>query len=106
MIVSTINLGGNIYGFGAPTKATLILKMFGHLSDNIKLIVDDNHLKVNKYTSTSAIKISSHFPKNMSNKDMIICFAWNFYDEIFNKLKDTDAKGYFINVNTAERRIL
>ena len=106
MIQKTLDLGGNIYGFGAPTKATLVLKMFGHLSNNIKLIVDDNYLKVNKFTSTSAIKIFSHFPKKMSNKDIIICFAWNFYDEIYYKLRNTDAKGNFVNVNNAERRIL
>ena len=106
IIDTTIKSGGSIYGLGATTKATLILGMLGNFSNHIKLIVDDNYLKVNKFTSTIPILICSELPANMSKNDLIICFAWNFYEELFKKLKNTTAKGCFLNVNNTERRYL
>ena len=38
-----------IWGYGAPTKATLILNMLGDEAKYIQFIVDDNDLKRNKF---------------------------------------------------------
>ena len=80
--------------------------MLGEFSSNIQFIVDENHLKVNKFTSAIPVLICSKLPINMSKNDLIICFAWNFYEELFKKLQVSSAKGCFLNVNNTERRYL
>ena len=56
--------------------------------------------------SVNPIKIQSNLPSNMSKNDVIICFAWNFYDEIFIKLQTKKIKGKFFNINNGESRNL
>ncbi len=77
-----------VVGYGAPAKATTILNYFG-LSDNeIEFTFDDNSLKHNKIIPGTNIKILQ--PENLSNLkkiDYIIVLAWNFYDQIKEKMQ-------------------
>lgn len=106
IIFDTKRKGGYVYGFGAPTKATLVLNLLKELSFEISCIADDNSLKVDKYISINAIKIVSKLPNNISQDDVILCFAWNFFDQIYDKLKNEKQIGKFVNVNNGESRIL
>jgi len=77
-----------VEGYGAPAKATTILNYFG-LSDNeIKFTLDDNSLKHNKVIPGTNIKILK--PEDLSSLkkiDYIIVLAWNFYDQIKEKMQ-------------------
>ena len=77
----------SIIGYGAPTKATLILKLAKLRKNLIKFIVEDNSLKVNKYMPKTMIKIQKYDRLNVNKSDVIIIFAWNFFLDIINKLK-------------------
>ena len=75
----------NIYGYGAPAKATTLINYF-RISDYIDFIFEDNELKHNKYIPNTKIKIISkkNFSKNIK---CLVVFAWNFFDNIRNKNK-------------------
>ncbi len=76
-----------ILGYGAPTKATLILKISDLRKGIISEIIEDNKLKVGRYLPKTNIKIIKYNIKNIENTDIIIIFAWNFFSDIINKLK-------------------
>ncbi len=76
----------NIYGYGAPAKATTLINYFG-ISDYIDFVFEDNELKHNKYIPNTKIKIISkeNFNKNIK---CLVVFAWNFFNNIKNKNKN------------------
>ena len=75
----------NIYGYGAPAKATTLINYF-RISDYIDFVFEDNELKHNKYIPNTKIKIISkkNFSKNIK---CLVVFAWNFFDNIRDKNK-------------------
>ena len=75
----------NIYGYGAPAKATTLINYFG-ISDYIDFVFEDNKLKHNRYIPNTKIKIISkeNFNKNVG---CLVVFAWNFFINIKNKNK-------------------
>ncbi len=84
------NLSKNklIVGYGAPAKVTTFCHFFDLSNKEIKLIVDDNYLKQNKYTPGKNIKIINFNKLKDVNFDFIIILAWNFSDAIIKKLKN------------------
>ena len=53
----------------------------------VPFVVDDNHLKQNRYSPGKHIKIISYEKLKMKKFDAIIIFAWNFSESIVEKLK-------------------
>ncbi len=74
----------NVYGFGAPAKATTALNFFGINSDDIKNVFEDNKLKHNKIIPGTNIKIIKT-KKNIKSDELLIVFAWNYFDSIRKK---------------------
>tara|TARA_B100000575_G_C23140084_1_gene663227 strand:- start:617 stop:1864 length:1248 start_codon:yes stop_codon:yes gene_type:complete len=87
-----------ILGYGAPTKATLILKISDLRTGIISNIIEDNKLKVGRYMPQTNIRITEYNVKNIENADIIIVFAWNFFSDIINKLKKDNIKNKTIIV--------
>ena len=76
-----------LIGYGVPTKASLILKILKINKRKLKLTIEDNYLKINKYLPVTGISI---LPKRLliKNKpDLILILAWNFKKEIITSLK-------------------
>ena len=78
--------GYRLVGYGAAAKGMTFLNF-----TNIKLdvIIDDNELKQNLYTpGTNVVIKSNSFLKQYKERDKIlfIPMAWNFYDEIRNRI--------------------
>ena len=74
-------------GYGAAAKSNTFLNL-----SKIKLnfIIDDNHLKQNKFTPGQKIPIFSIQELNKykgQKKIFFIPLAWNFFKEIKNKIK-------------------
>ena len=76
-------------GYGSPTKVVLLMKLSGLDSKDIKYIIEDNKLKINRFLPTTGVKIKKFTSKKMNKTLVISVFAWNFYEEIVNKLKRT-----------------
>ena len=49
--------GKTVVGYGAPTKATLLMKMSDLASSDICFIVEDNVLKINKFMPGTAVPL-------------------------------------------------
>ena len=80
--------GFKIVGYGVPTKATLLLELSNLSILQVPFIVEDNIHKVGRYLPKFAIPIYG-LQKLLDYKpDIIIIFAWNFSDEIIQKLSN------------------
>ena len=86
-IIKGINLlEKSVFAYGSPTKASLLL-ISSKLNNNlIKNTFEDNILKCNKYIPGTDIKIISSMNIKKINPKNIIILAWNFTDEIKQKL--------------------
>ena len=86
----------SIIGYGAPTKATLLLKLANFKSGTIKNIIEDNSLKINKFVPKTDIKIVKYDKEIINSIDVIVIFAWNFFSDIMIKLKKDNIKNKII----------
>jgi len=98
--------GKNVWGYGAPTKATLIVNMLGDAANSIEFIVDDNTLKESKYIPGTSIPIIMKSKMPVYKNQLIICFAWNFFDDIYSKLKLENINGTLLNIQNGEKKEL
>jgi nucleoside-diphosphate-sugar epimerase len=92
-INTLVNEDYTIVGYGSTAKSNTLLNYCGLTSETVVSIVDDNPLKQGLYTPGSCIPIvGTDWLVNMLNarkdsqKLVIVVFAWNFYDEIKNKI--------------------
>ena len=66
--------GAQIICYGAPTKATLLLKLSELTSEEINYIVEDNNLKVGNFLPTTGIPIFSPERLRLDKPEVIIIF--------------------------------
>ena len=95
-----------ICGYGAPTKAALLLKLSMLSRSNIRFTLEDNILKINKYIPRSNIKILGFTALKQHQPDYIIIFAWNFVDDIIKKLKSKKLKNLKVVVPLPKLHII
>ena len=75
-----------IIGFGSAAKGNV---MINASKLNFDYIVDENELKVGLYTGSGTLIESVNKLYNENDKKvLIVILAWNFFDEIFNKIKE------------------
>ena len=83
---------GKVYGYGAPTKATLACKIIDIKRRDIFQILDDNKIKVDRYLPTVAIPIVQNYSYSITKQDLIVCFAWNFLGAIIQNIRNKYGK--------------
>lgn len=105
-ISEALTKGVNIWGYGAPTKATLITNLLGDKANSIQFVIDDNPLKQNKYIPGTNIPIIKRSKRPVFKKQLIICFAWNFFEDIFSKLKVENIQGTLLNIQDRKKEKL
>ena len=86
-ILNIKKLGIPIIGYGAPTKATLLLEIALITKKEVDFIIEDNKLKIGKYLPKHGIKIKSLNELKNFKKSCVVIFAWNFANDILGKLK-------------------
>lgn len=81
------NTFAKIIGYGAAAKGNTVLN-FGNIS--LDYIIDDNPLKLGLFTPGTNIRITNidELEKDLWCSILIVPLAWNFFDEIFNKVKN------------------
>ena len=79
--------GKTVAGYGAPTKATLLMEMSELGCSDISFIVEDNLLKVDKFMPGTGVPILDIAELQLRKPNIIVIFAWNFCDDIIFKLK-------------------
>lgn len=96
IISQVIKRKGKIYGYGAPTKATLACKIIDIKNQNIIETLDDNKIKVGRYLPVNGIPIVSNYSSVISDKDIIVCFAWNFIEAIIENIRKKYGKNIYL----------
>ncbi len=86
-ILNIKKLGVPIIGYGAPTKATLLLEIASITKKEVDFIIEDNKLKIGKYLPRHGIKIKSSNELRKFKKLCVVILAWNFASDILDKLK-------------------
>lgn len=80
--------GRRIVAYGAPTKATLLMKMAGLSGDEVAYVVEDNPHKTGRFLPRTGVAIRPSAELDTgSQPDVIALFAWNFVDDIVARLK-------------------
>lgn len=85
-IIEYKNKDLSVVGYGAPTKATLLLHLSNLSNKEIDYIYEDNILKNGRYLPFTGIPIISINNIKLTKPKIIVIFAWNFADEIILKL--------------------
>jgi SAM-dependent methyltransferase len=81
--------GYSISAFGASAKGNTLLNSCNINTDVIDYIVDETPEKIGKFSPTTGIPIVNKQMIIDKPTDYMVILAWNFKDEIMNKLKDT-----------------
>ena len=107
LIINALVLYGKlIAGYGAPAKLTTFMYQFKISNTMVKYIIDDNPYKQNLFTPGLNIPIKPIDHLSVDKVDYIIIFAWNFADEIIQKLSQYREAGMRIIVPFPEIRII
>ena len=80
-------LGKKIIGYGAPARLSTITNFANINYKLIEFIVDDNPLKQNKFTPGSHIPIFSDKKLIQYTPDIVIVFAYEYFEYIKKKFK-------------------
>ena len=91
-IKKEISKNREIYAYGSPTKASLLLIKSKLKKKMIKNAYEDNPLKCNKYIAGTDIKITNAKNIKMKTDSTIVILAWNFFKEIELRLKKQNIK--------------
>jgi hypothetical protein len=79
--------GARIVGYGAPTKATLLMKMADLDASEVMSVLEDNPYKVGRFLPGTGIAIRPTSELTEIRPEVIVIFAWNFAEDIIGKLR-------------------
>ena len=87
-LVVELNLQGKIiYSYGATAKGNTLLNFVGLTNKEIKYCIDNTDIKEGKYLPGSNIKIKSEEFAIENPPDYFLLTAWNYKDEIIDKVR-------------------
>lgn len=92
LLQDRIDRGLAIVGYGAPTKATLLMKVAGIGAGEILYVVEDNPYKTGRFFPRSGVPIRPSTALADNPPDIVVIFAWNFADDIIRNLTGKMAK--------------
>jgi SAM-dependent methyltransferase len=81
--------GKTIHTYGATAKGNTLLNFLGLTSRDVPLCVDSTKIKQGKYLPKSNIRIISEEEGQRSPPDYFLLTAWNYKDEIINKVRES-----------------
>jgi SAM-dependent methyltransferase len=79
--------GARIIAYGAPTKATLLMKVAGLGADQVAFVVEDNPHKAGRFLPGTGVPIRPSSELAEAEPDVLVIFAWNFADDIVARLR-------------------
>ena len=84
--------GKSIAAYGAPAKATTLLRTFG-IEDMVDFVVDDSPLKQGRWLPGGQVPVYPSSAIEDRRPDYVLILAWNFADSIIDKLSKYRAAG-------------
>jgi hypothetical protein len=89
--------GEKVCGYGAPAKLTTFMYALKLTDVKLDCIGEDNPRKVGRTTPGMHVPIVSVDDMLSRNPDTIVVFAWNFFEDIRDRLRARGYKGGIIN---------
>jgi hypothetical protein len=77
----------SIYSYGATAKGNTLINFVGFTSNEIEFCIDSTEIKIGKYLPKSNIQIISEEQGLSNPPDYFLLTAWNYKDEIINKVR-------------------
>ncbi len=85
-VLHGVRMGGrSIAAYGAPAKATTLLRTFG-IEDMVDFVVDDSPLKQGRWLPGGHVPVYPSASIAERQPDYMLVLAWNFADSIIDKL--------------------
>lgn len=106
LLLDRLGKGKVLAAYGAPTKATLLMKVAGVTGEEVAYVVEDNPLKTGRFLPGSAVPILPTAHLGEHEPDVLIIFAWNFADDIVAKVRGTFSKPVEVIVPLPQLRSL
>ena len=91
-IISFKKKNQNVIGYGAPARVATITNFSKINSDLINYIIDDSPLKQNRYSPGTHISIVSKDKLDLNKIDIVIVFAYEYFNEIKKNFKSYKIK--------------
>lgn len=88
LIVELKSQNKTIYTYGATAKGNTLLNFVGITKEEIPFCVDSTKIKHGKFLPKSKIRIISEEEGLHSPPDFFLLTAWNYQDEIINKVRN------------------
>lgn len=85
MVDGVVASGKTVVGYGASAKATQWIQQCGFRKGKIKWVCDNTPFKIGKFMPGTNIPIVDPRELSAQTPDYCVCFAWNFFDEIYQK---------------------
>lgn len=98
--------GAVVAAYGAPTKATLLMKVAGVTGDEVAYVVEDNALKAGRFLPGSAVPILPTAQLKVQEPDVLVIFAWNFAEDIIGKVAGSFSKPVEVIIPLPRLRIV
>jgi len=86
--------GLKIIGYGSPARVSTITNLAKIDNKLIEYIIDDNPLKQNRFTPGMHIPIKNRSFLKKNSCDIVIVFAYDYFDDIKIKMLDQNCKFY------------
>lgn len=93
LLAEYASAGKKIAAYGAPAKATTLLRALNIDLALIDFVVDDNPLKQGRYLPGSSIPVLTSSAIGDRRPDVLVLLAWNFVEPILTKLAPYRAAG-------------
>jgi hypothetical protein len=87
LVEETMRSGRSIYAYGATAKGNTLLNFVGLTSNQIPYCVDSTPTKQGQYLPKSNIRVISEDEAARHPPDYFLLTAWNYKDEIINKVR-------------------
>jgi C-methyltransferase C-terminal domain/Putative zinc binding domain/Methyltransferase domain len=98
--------GKRIAGYGAPAKGNTLLNYFEIGNRILDYIVDDSAFKQGLFTPGTHIPVVAPERLKVERPDHLLILAWNFAEQIMNKLGDYQSAGGKFIIPVPEARII
>ena len=96
MVEAELKAGKRVIGYGASARSSTLLNFCGIDHRHLVCIADQSPLKHNRYTPGTDVLIVAPEKALSEHPDTILLLAWNFKDEILQRLNDIGFHGNVI----------
>lgn len=105
ILLDFVAKGSHVAGYGAPAKATTLLRVLGMHRGVLDFVVDDNPRKQGKFMPGTSIPVLPSSAITECRPNVVVVLAWNFAEQVLAKLEDFRNEGGVVVVPLPSVRV-